>query len=98
MYPHSYSSKFPPLTPQRGEKIGASLAKHRGNGAGIGGKLELAAPRVDDVNSRGKGARQVPANDDRQRMFAAAPRVPLAKDGIGGEDLLERRHRSGSIC
>ena len=83
---------------ERSEKIGASLSKHRSDGAGIGGKFELAASHVYDVNSRGEGAWQVPPNEDRQRVFAAAPRVPLGKDGIGGEDLLERRHRSGSIC
>jgi len=98
LYTNSYSSKFPPLTSQRCEEIGASLPKHRGNGAGVGGKFELAAACIDDVNPRGEGARQMPANDDRQRMFAGAPRFPLGKDGIGGEDLLERRQRSHSIC
>jgi hypothetical protein len=98
LYAHSYSSKFPPLILQRGEKIGASLPKHRSNGAGIGGELELAAACIDDVNPRGEGARQVSANDDRQRVFATAPRRPLGEDGIGGEDLLERRHGSQAIC
>jgi len=92
LYAHAYSSKFPPLTSQRSEKIGASLPEHRSNRTGIGGKLELAAACIDDVNPRGESARQVPANHDRQSMLAAPPRFPFGKGHIGGEDLPERRH------
>jgi hypothetical protein len=76
------------LPSQRGEKIGASLAEHRGNRPGVGGKLQLAAARIDDLNPRGEGSRQMAANDDRQRMLAAAPRFPFGKGRVSGEDLL----------
>ena len=100
MYAHAYSSKFPPLTSQRREKIGASLPEHRSYRAGIGGKLQLAAAGIDDVNPRGEGARQVSANHDRQRMLDAPPRFPFGKGRIGGKHLLERRHchRRGEVA
>jgi len=93
LYAHPYSSKFPPLTSQLGEKVGASLPEHRGNSAGIGGKLQFGAPRIDDVNPRGKGARQLPPNEDRQGVLAPASRLPFGEGRIGGEDLLEWHHR-----
>jgi hypothetical protein len=86
------------LASQRGEKIGASLAEHRGNRPGVGGKLQLAAARIDDVNPRSKGSRQVPANDARQRMLAAASRFPFGEGRVSGEDLLERHHRFEPVC
>ena len=38
MHPHSYSSKFPPLTPQRAEEFGTPLPENSGNRAGVGGE------------------------------------------------------------
>jgi len=98
LYAHAYSSKFPPLTSQRSEKIRASLPEYCGNRTGVGGQFQFAAACIDDVNPWGKGSRQVPANDDRQRVLAAAPRLPFGKGRIRSEDLLERLHRSGSVC
>jgi hypothetical protein len=77
LYAHAYSSKFPPLTSQRSEKIDASLPQHRGNRTGVGGEHQLSAACIDDVNPWREGSRQVPANDDRQRMLAAPPRLPF---------------------
>ena len=92
MHPHSYSSKFPPLTLQGAEKFGAPLPEDPGDRAGVGGKFQFAAPRIGNVNPHRKRPWQMPANDYRQRLFTAAPRFPFRKGRVGGENVLERRH------
>ena len=93
LYPYADSSKFPPLPSQCVEKLGASLPKHRSDRAGVGGKLQFACSCVDNANARRKSSRQLAANDDRQRMLAAAARFPFGQGCVGTEDLLERLHR-----
>jgi hypothetical protein len=95
LHPYSYSSKFPPLTPQRAEELGAPLPEDCGNRTGVGGKFQFAAPCIGYVNPHRKGSWQVPANDYRQRLFTAAPRFPFGKGRIGGQDVLERSHDDG---
>ncbi len=95
MHPHSYSSKFPPLTPQGAEEFGAPLPENSGNRAGVGGKFQFAVSCIGNVNPHCEGSWQVPANDNRQRLFTAAPRFPFRKARVGGEDVFERRHHDG---
>jgi len=78
---------------QGAEEIGATLPEDPGNRARVGGELQFAVACVGNVNPHRKGSWQVPANDDRQRLFTAAPRLPFGKGRVGGEDVLERRHR-----
>jgi hypothetical protein len=93
LYAYADSSKFPALPSQCVQKLGASLSKHRSDRSGVGGKLQFAAPCIDNANAWRKRSRQLAANDDRQRMLAAAPRFPFGEGRVGAEDLLERLHR-----
>ncbi len=89
MHPHPDSSKFPPLTLQGAQKLGAALTCNGGNRTGVGGKFQLAVARVGDVNSQCERAWQQPANDARQCVFAAAPSLPGGQGGVRAEDMLE---------
>ncbi len=81
-----------PCLPQRAQEIAAALSQDRGNRAGVGGKLQFAAARIGNVNPRRKGSWQVPANENRQRLFAAAPRFPFGKRRVSGNDAFEGCH------
>jgi hypothetical protein len=94
LHPHPYSSKFPPLTLQVDQELGASLPEDSGDRAGVGGKVQLAVPCIGNVDSHREGPRQEPANDFGQRFLAAAPCLPCGKGGVGAEDALERLWRT----
>lgn len=89
MHPYPYSSKFPPLTVQAAEEVGAPLPEEAGHRADVGSKFQRIIPCIDHVDSHGEWARQLPAYDLRQRRFAAAPHLPFGKGGVGVEDAFE---------
>lgn len=97
MHAHPYSSKLPPLTLQCAKKIRASLPENPSDCTRVSGELQLVASRIGYVNSHRKGSRQVPANDDRQCLFATASRFPFGKGRVGDEDVLERRHHDRGV-
>jgi hypothetical protein len=93
VYAHAYSSKFPAFAAQRVQKLAAALSEDRGDRAGVGGKLQFAAPCIDNANRWRKRSRQLAANDDRQRLLAAAPRFPFGERASAATIAFERLHR-----
>jgi len=88
VYPNSYAGKFPPLGSERAQQIAASLSQDRSDRAGVGGEFQLAAPGIGNVNPRRKGPRQVPPNEGRQCLLAAAPRFPFGEHRVGSNDVV----------
>jgi hypothetical protein len=90
LHAHPYSSKFPSLTLQGGQQVGASLPHDGSNGAGVGSKLQLSVSFLCNANSQGERTRQMPANDPRQRFLAVAACRPTGQCRIGVQDALKR--------
>ena len=92
VYLHAYAAKFPPLGSEHAQQIAASLSQDGSDCAGVGGKLQLAAPGIGNVNPRRKSPRQVPPYQDRQCLLAAATRFPFGEHRVGSNDAVEGFH------
>jgi len=94
LHPHPYCSKFPPVTLEGAKQFDAPHPEYSGYRTGVGGKFQLAVPCIGNMDAHCQGPRQEPANDSRQRFFAAAACLPCGQGGVRADNALERL-RSG---
>ena len=71
------------------EEVRGALPRDGGDGTGIGNEAEFQPAVFGDANALGERPREVPANDRRQRGFAAAARVPGGQRRVGGKNALQ---------
>lgn len=90
MHPHPDSSKLPTIALQGGDKIGGPLADDGGDGAGFDRELQLLPFGVGNAHAVRQRAREVAADQARDRFFATAAGGPAGDRRVGVQNAAEQ--------